>query len=371
MPDFLYAVRFDSFTKVANGVPAAEILADICKAFEGHVAGTTAGVTILDRTARVFEHGIFPSLSPKYGEALQGILVADKPGSCALAVFNGSTVLCEDVASDERFSAAWKQLGSAHGLHALVSIPAFHKDGMALGTFVVAWPPQSKLTPGEMELAQQFAALCALVLSYRRTQLRQELLVGELQHRLRNLFSTIGAIVYATLKSHPEPDVFRKIFDGRLVALARAHSLALEAEEAELRDLLVETLAPYSIDHEVRIEGPRVVLTQESAVAFSLAAHELATNAAKYGALSRNGGSVRIDWNFAQSGEGDPRFELTWQESGGPPVEKPSRQGFGQSALRRSLASAIDGKVELKFESGGFQCRVVAPQTPRLGMRVN
>ena len=371
MTDHLQAISHESLAKVTNGAPAAEILADICAAFESGVPGTTAGVTILDRTARMFEHAIFPSLSPNYGAALQGIAVADKPGSCALAVFDGKTVICEDVITDDRFSQGWKELGTTHGLKALVSIPAYHRDAIALGTFVVAWTPEHRLTDEQMKLAEQFAELCALILTYRRNQLRNELIIGELQHRVRNLFSTIGAVVYATLKSHPEPDVFRKAFDGRLVALARAHSLALEAGEAELRELLADTLAPYSIDHDVSLDGPRLILTQEAAVAFSLAAHELATNAAKYGAFSRNGGSVRIGWDFSEKSDGDPSFELTWQESGGPAVRAPERQGYGQTTLRRSLESAIDGKVDLDYQAAGLLCRVVAPNSPRLGVRVS
>ncbi len=156
------------------------------------------------------------------------------------------------------------------------------------------------------------------MLTYRRNQLKQELLVGELQHRLRNLFSTIGAVVYATLKSHPEPTTFRKTFDGRLMALARAHSLALESGETDLRQLLVEILAPYSIDGFVSIEGPKLILTQEAAVAFSLAAHELATNAVKYGAFSRDGGSVKIEWDFENDTYGGPQFELTVAGKGRP-----------------------------------------------------
>ena len=258
-----------------------------------------------------------------------------------------------------------------HGLKSLVSIPAHHVDGMALGTFVVAYPPAAGLQTSDFRMADAFAELCGLVLTYRRNQFKQELLVGELQHRLRNLFSTIGAVVYATLKSHPEPSTFRKTFDGRLMALARAHSLALESGETDLRQLLVEILAPYSIDGFVSIEGPKLILTQEAAVAFSLAAHELATNAVKYGAFSRDGGSVKIEWDFENDTYGGPQFDLTWREKGGPEVRHPEHQGYGQKTLHRSLASAIDANVELNYLPGGLECRIRAPDSPRLGVRVN
>jgi len=371
MSAFLDSTRFEVLRKVAQGVPPGEVLAELCRSFEANFPGTIAGVTILDRTLRLFEHAIFPSLSPDYADALQGIAVADKPGSCALAVYEGKTVISQDVESDARFIAAWKDLGLKHGLKALVSIPASHVDGMALGTFVVAYPPEAGLESGDLRMADAFAELCGLVLTYRRNRLKHELLIGELQHRVRNLFSTIGAVVYATLKSHPEPDTFRKTFDGRLMALSRAHSLALESGEADLRQLLVETLAPYSIDHLVTIEGPKLVLTQEATVAFSLAAHELATNAVKHGAFSRDGGTVHIKWHFEDDASGKPQFELKWQESGGPDVRAPDHQGYGQKTLRRSLASAFDGHVELNCSPAGLECSVRAPHSPRLGARAS
>ena len=362
-------IRAKVLMRIAHGNSAAAILADICHHFEESVRGAVAGVTILDRSAQVFQQAIFPSLSDDYAKALQGIEVAGKPGSCALAIFDGRTVECSDVHTDERFSPAWRELSLQHGLRALISIPTMHRDGLALGTFVVAFAPDAPLSPQDRELANETAYLCGLVLAYRRNQLKQELLVGELQHRVRNLFSTIGAVVYATLKSHPEPELFRKTFDGRLLALARAHSLALEPGETDLRALLSDTLAPYSFDHDVTLEGPELLLTPEAALAFSLAAHELATNAAKYGALSSQGGSLRVSWNFESARE--DRFVLTWREIGGPPVDPPRREGYGQKTLHRSIASAIDGKVHLDYRPDGLVCSVTAPQSARLGARVH
>ena len=353
--------------RIANGEPASDILADVCTQFEDAVPGSIAGVTILDRTAQVFQHAVFPSLSVEYGEALQGIEVVDKPGTCALAVFEGRTVECADVQSDDRFSPAWKALSLQHGMQAVLSIPTMHRDGIALGTFVVAYAPETPLDAENRQLADEAASLCALILTYRRNQLKHELLVGELQHRVRNLFSAIGAVVYSTLKSHPEPETFRKTFDGRLMALSRAHSIAIEAEELELRHLLADTLAPYSLDHDVELEGPQLKLTQEAAAAFSLATHELATNAAKYGAFSKPGGSVRIRWDFKDK---DGRFSLEWIEAGGPPVRPPSRLGYGQKTIHRSLASAIDGTVKLDYRPDGLTCSITAPPSPRLGAQL-
>ena len=116
MSGFLHKARTHALAQIAGGEPASQILRAICLGFEREIPGSVVGVTILDRTSQLFEHAVFPSLSDDYAAALKGIQVADKPGTCALAVFEGKTVECTDVASDARFSEAWRMLGVQHGL---------------------------------------------------------------------------------------------------------------------------------------------------------------------------------------------------------------------------------------------------------------
>lgn len=168
------SVRKEVLDAISNGSPADQILKNICLAFERNFPETKAGVTMLDQSAQVFEGAIFPSLSTDYADALRGIAVADKPGSCALAIFEGRTVICTDVASDTRFSKIWRNLGIKHGLEALVSIPARGDDHSALGTFVVAYPPRSGLHRDDLRTADTYAALCGLALSYRRKQMDRQ-----------------------------------------------------------------------------------------------------------------------------------------------------------------------------------------------------
>jgi GAF domain-containing protein len=156
--------------RLAQGAPADEILRDLCLSFERELPASVVGVTMLDRSAQVFEHAVFPSLADDYAAALEGILVADKPGSCALAVFDGKTVDCSDVAFDGRFSEGWKQLGLKHGLRALVSIPATDRHGATLGTLVVTYPPGKPLSAEQRAGAEAVAELAAQVLSYRLLQ---------------------------------------------------------------------------------------------------------------------------------------------------------------------------------------------------------
>lgn len=171
MSTFSDAARTEVLRRMAEGGSSTDILDELCLAFESNVPGSKAGVTILDRSLCSFESATFPSLAPSYAAALKGVRVADKPGSCALAVFEGRTVISTDVAGDTRFAAAWRDLGTDHGLEALVSIPVMRADRKAVGTFVVAYPPKSGLNRDDLQAADEFAELCGLVLNRRPEKL--------------------------------------------------------------------------------------------------------------------------------------------------------------------------------------------------------
>jgi GAF domain-containing protein len=173
VPEFLSQLTSRTLDAMAQGQPAAEILRDICLSFERELPASVVGVTILDHAGVRFEHAIFPSLADDYAAALEGILVADRPGSCALAVFDGRAIECTDVAFDGRFSEGWKQLGLKHGLRALVSIPARDRDAATLGTLVVTYQPGAPLSAQQRALADAVAALAAQVLGYRRLPLSE------------------------------------------------------------------------------------------------------------------------------------------------------------------------------------------------------
>ena len=148
--------------------PPDGILRELCLAFEGELPASLVGVAVLDPSSQVFAHAVFPSLADDYASALKGILAADKPGSCALAVFDGKTIDCADVAFDGRFSEGWRQLGLKHGLRALMSTPAVDGAGSVLGTLVVTYPPGSPLSGKQRQTAEAVAGLAAKVLRYRQ-----------------------------------------------------------------------------------------------------------------------------------------------------------------------------------------------------------
>ncbi|HEY0085499.1 MAG TPA: sensor histidine kinase, partial [Allosphingosinicella sp.] len=196
----------------------------------------------------------------------------------------------------------------------------------------------------------------------RRAEEHQRLLINELNHRVKNSLAIVQGLAQQSFKGEAASQAARQAFEGRLSALAAAHDLlTLEAwQSASLRRIVEDVIAPYC-GHRERfgVDGPDLALPPKVAVSLALGLHELCTNAAKYGALSRAEGRVRVGWS-AKGG----RLQLEWRETGGPPVEAPSRRGFGTRMIERGLASELGGKVEIAFEPAGVVCRIDA-ELPR------
>jgi two-component sensor histidine kinase len=361
------ALQIEVLELIARGKPLDCVFERLGAGIESLIDGAVVGMTVLDRAARTFERAIFPSLGSSYESAIPGLHVADLPGSCAAAVYHGRVVHSDDIATDERFQPAWRQLHARHHVKTIQSHPVFAADGTSLGTFVIGFREPRSLNAQEEKLIALGTDLTGLALIRHRADQHQDLLVAELHHRMKNVFASIGSLVYFTLRTHGETGQFRKVFDGRLAALARAHELALTRSGSDLRALIGEILAPYATEERITLVGPLLTLSPEATVAFSLAMHELATNATKYGALSSSEGKLRIEWGLYPEAANEAVFQLAWVESGGPAVVTPERIGFGRSTIEQSLAQAIDGRVSLDFATGGLVCRITAPATERLG----
>jgi PAS domain S-box-containing protein len=192
----------------------------------------------------------------------------------------------------------------------------------------------------------------------------RELLVAELNHRVKNTLSVVQGIAHQTFRSSSNPIEARKAFEGRLVALAHAHNLLTQAnwENASLQDLAELTLdAKGSNAERVLLSGPKLLLPPREAVSIAMALHELCTNAMKYGALSNESGRINLKW--ARIDGATPQLQLDWHETGGPPVITPSRRGFGSVLLERTLAQDLNGEVRMTFAPTGLVCSIGAPIT--------
>jgi two-component sensor histidine kinase len=317
-----------------------------------------AGAAVLDRVDRVgrcFEGAVFPSLPDTFSQAIVGIKTA-RPhiGSCAAAAYRGKAVTCTDVGQETRFDEEWRKLCLESGIRAIQSAPALAADGTPLGTFVLGFRQPHEFNSFDAELVALGSKLAGLALERHRAQEKHELLVGELRHRIQNVFAVIYSIAHFTFRGSPEVSAIGASFNGRLAALARAHSLA--ASQPDLAGVIDQVLAPYRDGRLVEISGPPIALSSEATHAFILALHELATNAAKYGALSIDEGCLMIDWCIRRLGA-DDWFELRWVESNGPLVVPPTKTGFGSTVIERTIAQAIDATSILDYGLKGSAAR--------------
>ena len=200
----------------------------------------------------------------------------------------------------------------------------------------------------------------------KRWEEHQQLLINELNHRVKNTLATVQSIAAQTLRNADTMESARSGLEARLFALSRAHDVLTREnwEGAGLIEIVLKALAPYRQERENRlhVQGPDTRLSPRMAMAIAMALQELATNAVKYGALSNAEGEVRISWTL-EDVEGISRLYLEWAESGGPAVTPPKRRGFGTRLIERSLAQDLNGLVRLEFSKSGLICTVDAPLT--------
>jgi len=198
----------------------------------------------------------------------------------------------------------------------------------------------------------------------RESDERQNLLIRELNHRVKNTLASVQSIVRHTLKAAVDPAEFGVSVNARLAALSQSHDVLTRNDwaGASIHEIVAEQLSPYERGSAApfTVIGDKVRLTPNRAVALGMALGELATNAAKFGALSGSG-VVEVSWRRMSRGE---RVRLTWIERGGPRVERPTREGFGSRMIKRSLLTGLHGSARLDFAEEGLTCVLDFPLLP-------
>jgi two-component sensor histidine kinase len=188
---------------------------------------------------------------------------------------------------------------------------------------------------------------------------QKDLILQELEHRVRNAFSTILALTRQMMRSSDTLEAFRREFPARLQALANTHLMLVGAQSrgvASIADLAQTALAPYDIKPtQIVITGPPVELSSERALGVGLILHELVTNSVKYGSLSADGGLVSVQWDI-EAGD----VHLLWREAGGPPVNGPEKQGSGTGIIDRAVAM-FGGSIDRRFDPGGVEVDIIIP----------
>ncbi len=193
-----------------------------------------------------------------------------------------------------------------------------------------------------------------------RAEQRQQLLIHELNHRVKNMLATVQSVARQSLGRAKDGGPLAD-FEDRLMALAWTHDVLTKERwaGASLATILHRTLSPHATPERLELSGPDLRVSPKMALALAMGAHELATNAVKYGALSNEAGCVSVRWAL----EGGT-LSLDWREVGGPRVTPPATRGFGSRLLERGLAQELGGKVVLDFQPAGLACRIEAPFQP-------
>lgn len=183
---------------------------------------------------------------------------------------------------------------------------------------------------------------------------QQQILIDEINHRVKNTLATVQAIVRLSFSSETDIQRYAKSLEERLLSLSAAYNLLTENnwEGAELGKLTGQIVAPYAGDR-VSATGPKVLLKPKTALALAAVVQELSTNAAKYGALSTDTGKVDIVWRATSQG-----VEFDWRESNGPTVHKPTRRGFGSQLIEDLFSAEVESKIELRYEPAGVRCHI-------------
>jgi PAS domain S-box-containing protein len=210
----------------------------------------------------------------------------------------------------------------------------------------------------EADETPRFVGVSFDITEKKQAEAHQQLLIDELNHRVKNTLAIVQSIARQSAKNATSPEDFAKSFEGRLAALSAAQNLITAGlwRPTEIQRLISACLQPLAISQQIMIAGPAATLGTKTAVTMALALHELATNAVKYGALSVPEGRVEISWSVSEERE----LLLSWTEAGGPPVKSPIHKGFGMRMIERGLAAEFGGQVEISFEPGGLSCKLRA-----------
>jgi two-component sensor histidine kinase len=250
-------------------------------------------------------------------------------------------------------TAAWE----AAGVRALITVPLV-REGQLKALLYVHEPRPRAWKRSDTAIARDVAERSWAAVERARAEQHQLLLINELNHRVKNTLASVQAIAFQTLKGDVSLPEARARFEARLMALSRAHNLLTSENwggaslERVVRDA-TEHLAGEGDRFDV--SGEPLRLAPRAALALAMALHELGTNAAKYGALSVEGGRIGLSW----TSDGD-RLRLEWREQGGPRVEPPARRGFGSRLIERGLEADLGGRATLTFDPAGVRCEIEA-----------
>lgn len=286
------------------------------------------------------------------------------------------SIRLDDVHCDARYGKNPPHYGMPKGhlpVRSYLAVPVISRSGEVLGGLFLGHPDPGVFSEEAERAVSAVAGHAAIAIDNahlftqaqkeiaerKRHEEHQKLLLDELNHRVKNTLATVQSIALQTLRGDMPIAEEREALQARLAAMSHVHDLLTETnwQGADMRKVVLRQLAPYGVDSSNRfaVSGPDVRLQAKAALTLGIAFHELATNAAKYGALSNGTGCIQVVWDI--STETDPgTLQIRWRESGGPPVSFPQRRGFGSMMIERAVSYDLGGDVRLLYEPDGVDC---------------
>lgn len=247
------------------------------------------------------------------------------------------------------------------GIKALAFIPLL-AGGRVIGKFMAYFREPHPFSQDELDLGVTIARQLGFSIERQQTEEQRDLLLAELSHRVKNTLTTVMSIARQSFAAGKEVPEAGSSFEARLRALAQTHTRLAESNwsGASLETMLRDELTPYAQEERenIRLSGPSLELNPSAAVTVGMLFHELATNAAKHGALSTSEGRVEVVWRVERDGH---HVVIGWTECGGPRVATPERSGFGRLLLERAVAASLGGGVDLRFDPAGLQATIRLP----------
>jgi two-component sensor histidine kinase len=206
------------------------------------------------------------------------------------------------------------------------------------------------------------AAFARDIAAARKAEEQQNLLIAELDHRIKNVLARVAVIAQRSRESTCSRDEFLDVLDGRIQSMANTHALLSRGrwKGVYLADLVRRELDTCIGACDATVEGPDVLLPEEVTQALAMVLHELVTNSAKYGALSTRDGRVCVHWQCSSKGSSQ-LVTIQWREIGGPPVRAPTQRGYGTRVICELIPYEIGGTVDLNYATDGVQCRIEFP----------
>jgi two-component sensor histidine kinase len=360
----LIVAEKDVLERVAGNAPLADTLDQLTRTAEAYSGGKMlASVLLMDPDGEHLRHGAAPSLPAAYNDAIDGAPVGPAVGSCGTAAYLKKPVYVTDIQNDPLWKD-YRDLALKHGLKACWSVPIMSNASTVLGTFALYHTETRSPSEDERNIVELMARIAAVAIEHERDNQQRRILVDELAHRVRNTLTVVHSVAASTLRPHTPPDKY-KAFEDRLRALAEAQRLLTETNwsDVSLHELVNSVaVTPFAADGtRFQLDGPPTSFPARMALPFALSLHELSTNAAKYGALSREDGRILIKWGYEGGDARERKFYFRWLETGGPPVTEPTRQGFGTRMIQHAFSGDFSGVTALEYRPEGLVCEVSLP----------